>query len=422
MTGRRSFLKKSVLSVSGSVLVNLNGLSAYSLEYSSKETQDNFWETIRTQFPLTRERVYFNNGTIGPSPTPVLEALNSTLTKLNTWGEYQGHNDSRKPLADFTHVTEEEICLTHNTTEGINIVAAGLPLERGDEVIMTTHEHAGNALPWLNQQKQKGIVIKAFTPRNTAYENLNAINDLISSKTRVIAVPHITCTTGHVLPVREISSLAHGKGLWVFFDGAHSAGSIDLNIKDTGADFYASCGHKWLLGPSGTGFVYINQDAQEILQPIGIGAYSDTGWEISESNQSMKGYVQTAHRYDYGTQSAALAHGLRAAVEFMQNIGMNKVESYSSKLADRLFEGLLTIGGPIELLTPEEKKSRSTMITFRIKDYDYKLFGKQANEQKFRIRLVPESGLNAIRISTHIYNNEEEVDTFLQMVSDLVKS
>lgn len=404
------------------MLVSLNGLSAYSLKNSPKEKQEDLWETIRTQFPLTQERVYFNNGTIGPSPTPVLEALKATLTKLNTWGEYQGHNDSRKPLADFTHVSEEEICLTHNTTEGINIVAAGLPLKRGDEVIMTTHEHAGNALPWLNQQKQKGIVVKAFTPRDTAYETLNAINDLISSKTRVIAIPHITCTTGHVLPVREISSLAHGKGLWVFYDGAHSAGSIDLNIKDTGADFYASCGHKWLLGPSGTGFLYVNEDVQEILQPVGIGAYSDTGWEISESKQSMKGYVQTAHRYDYGTQSAALAHGLKAAIEFMQNIGMKKVESYSSNLADRLFDGLKGIGDPVEILTPDEKRGRSTMITFRIKDYDYKSFGKLASEQKFRIRLVPESGINAIRISTHIYNNKEEVDMFLRMVSDLVKS
>jgi selenocysteine lyase/cysteine desulfurase len=422
MSGRRSFIKKSVLSVSGSMLINLDGLSAYSGNSSKIGPQNDFWKELRSQFPLTNERIYFNNGTIGPSPLPVLEAVKATLTKLNTWGEYSGHDDSRKPLADFTNVTREEISLTHNTTEGINVVAAGLPLKRGDEIIMTTHEHAGNALPWLNQQKQKGIVIKVFTPQNTAAENLNAINDLISSKTRVIAVPHITCTTGHVFPVKEISSLGHDKGLWIFYDGAHSAGSLNLDIRDTGCDFYASCGHKWLLGPSGTGFLFVNQDVQEVLKPISIGAYSDTGWEISEKKQSMDGYVQTAHRYDYGTQSAALAHGLKAAVEFMQNIGMDKVEDYSSSLAEKLFYGLMAIGDPVEILTPEEKRSRSTMITFRIRDYDYKLFGKAASENKFRIRLVPESGLNAIRISTHIYNNEEEVDKFLYLVSDLVKS
>jgi len=422
MTGRRSFLKKTVLSLSGPILVNLEELSAYSGIISKTKPQEDFWEVVRKQFPLTDERVYLNNGTIGPSPLSVLEAVKATLTKLNTWGEYSGHDDSRKPLADFTNVTPEEISLTHNTTEGINVVAAGLPLNRGDEVIMTTHEHAGNALPWLNQQKQKGIVIKAFRPQNTAAENLNAVNDLITSKTRVIAVPHITCTTGHVLPVKEISALGHDKGLWVFYDGAHSAGSLNLDIRDTGSDFYASCGHKWLLGPSGTGFLFVKQDVQEILQPTGIGAYSDVGWEISERNQSIDGYVQTAHRYDYGTQSAALAHGLKAAVEFMQHIGMDKVEYYSTSLADKLFEGLKAIGDPVEILTPEEKISRSTMVTFRIRDYDYKLFGKVASEKKFRIRLVPESGLNAIRISTHIYNNEEEVDTFLRMVSDLVKS
>ena len=422
MTGRRSFIKNSILSLSSGILVSPASISHYFDKNTNPGESDDFWKEIRKKFPLTDERVYFNNGTIGPSPYPVIKAINDTILKLNSWGEYNGYNDSRRPVADFVHVTEDEISLTHNTTEGINIIAAGLPLKRGDEVIMTTHEHAGNALPWLNQQEQKGIVIKAFSPGKDAATTLNLISDLINPRTRVIAVPHITCTTGHVMPVKSIATLGHDKGLWVFFDGAHAPGSLDLNVGEIDCDFYASCGHKWMLGPSGTGFVYVKKELQPILNPMGIGAYSDTGWEISESRQILSGYVPTAHKYDYGTQSAALAHGLKAAVEFMDGIGMEKVEAYSSGLTDQLFNGLREIGHPVEILTPSEMSSRGTMVTFRIKDRDYKTFGQMASERKFRIRLVPESGLDAIRISTHIYNNRGQVDEFVSMVSDFVKA
>ena len=167
MTGRRKFIRKSALSLTAGLFLDLDGFSQNSEALLQVDTQDDdFWAQVRKKFPLTKERVYLNNGTIGPSPYQVLDAVKNTLDALNEWGEYKGQDDSRQPLADFTFCTKEEICLTHNTTEGINIVASGLPLQRGDEVIMTTHEHVGNALPWLNQKKEKGIVIKYPTPRS----------------------------------------------------------------------------------------------------------------------------------------------------------------------------------------------------------------------------------------------------------------
>jgi len=423
MAGRRTFIKKTALSTAATILAfPQDGIisPAFNLNKHS-DNEDEFWKDVRKQFPLTHDRTYFNNGTIGPSPYPVLKAVRIKMDELNALGEYQGHEVSRRPISELAGVSENEICLTHNTTEGINIVAGGLPIGRGDEIIMTSHEHAGNALPWLNQKKLKGFEIRVFTPADTADENLNLINDLISEKTRVIAIPHITCTTGHVFPVNAITRLAHEKGIWVFYDGAHSAGSMVLDLKAMGCDFYASCGHKWLLGPSGTGFLYVNQGMLDVLQAGFIGAYSDTGWVISEEQQDLKGYVDNAHRYYYGTQSAALSSGLKAAVDFMHEIDMGRVEAYSKSLATYLREELATMEGSVEILTPLEETSRSTMISFRIPSMDYKEFGKLAAENKFRIRLVPESGLNAIRISTHIYNNKNEIDRFTSMVAGIVK-
>ncbi|HEV8537681.1 MAG TPA: aminotransferase class V-fold PLP-dependent enzyme, partial [Bacteroidota bacterium] len=173
---------------------------------------EHFWSVVREQFPLTRSRIYFNNGTIGPSPYPVIEAVRQAMSDLDTRGEYDGWETARPKIAKFVNVDISEISLTHNVTEGINIVASGLPLNRGDEIIMTTHEHAGNALPWLNRARLDGVVIKTLKPAMTASENLNRINDLITKNTRAIAIPHITCTVGQVFPVKEISTLGHDKG------------------------------------------------------------------------------------------------------------------------------------------------------------------------------------------------------------------
>src|SRR5207248_996916 len=155
---------------------------------------------------------------------PVLSAVAKWHNYIAETGEYMGSEAAREALPAFIGVKESEISLTHNVTEGINVIAWGLPLKKGDEVIMTTHEHVGNALPWLNRAKLHGIVIRTFQPALTASENLDSIKKLIGKKTRAIAVPHITCTTGLVLPVKEIAALAKEKGLFCFIDGAHGAG------------------------------------------------------------------------------------------------------------------------------------------------------------------------------------------------------
>lgn len=420
MTRRRTFIKGSAATLAAATFGHFVFPEQQAIKPADflKSDNDEFWKAVRARFPLTDKRIYLNNGTIGPSPHPVLQAVREKMEYLSEIGEYKGQEDSRQPVAELLGVAPEEISLTHNTTEGINIVAAGLPLGRGDEVIMTSHEHAGNALPWLNQKKYKNFRIRVFDPGPTIADNLNRINDLITSRTRVIAIPHITCTTGHKFPVTEIVKLAKDKGIRTFFDGAHGPGSIQLDMKSIGCDFYASCGHKWLLGPLGTGFLYINNDSLEVLKPYAIGAYSDTGWEISTNRQMLNGYVPNAHRFDFGTQSAPLANGLKAAVDFMNQIGMKKIESYTRSLSSYLYNQLQSLGDKVELLSPPEEASQSTMTTFKIPGTDYRKFGKYAAKNKFRIRFVPESGLDAIRISTHIYNNKGDVEKFFNIVSD----
>ena len=423
-TSRRSFVKQVTGGIIGTwalIPVPVTSRARYIIADNGPVAPDDelFWKVVRDQFPLTHDRVYFNNGTIGPSPFVVREALKAAIDTTDISGEYGGWDTARPKLAKFVNAEDAEISLTHNVTEGINVVAWGLPFKRGDEVILTNHEHAGNALPWLNRAKYDGIVIKTLTPAPTAAENLNRINDLITTRTRAIAIPHITCTIGQVFPAKEISKLGHDKGLWVFFDGAHGPAMLDLNMKDIGCDFYATCCHKWMCGPKGTGFLYVRKELFDTLGPRWIGGGSDAGWDMTVDPPEFKGYVTTAHRYDFGTQNAALYIGVGAAVDFLFHIGVENIIRRARALSGHMQSELLKLGDKIEMLTPTEEQSRGFINGFRLKSMPYDKFGEHASKKGFRIRLVPENKVNCARVSTHIYNTFEEVDRFIEAVKEV---
>ncbi|MDF2158379.1 aminotransferase class V-fold PLP-dependent enzyme [Algoriphagus sp. CAU 1675] len=416
MDKRRDFLQKLSF---GLITPALFGTSIWKEPKFEKDLGEMSWEEIRKLFPLEKNRIYLNNGTFGPSPKSVLDTIQDSFQHTNSTGEYGNPSSGRERIAAFLGIKKSELCLTHNTTEGINIMAWGLPLKKGDEVIITSHEHAGSAIPWLNRAKLDGIVLKVFKPSDTRNKNFELIKSLVTSRTKAIAIPHITCTTGTVFPIREIADFARERGIFTAIDGAHGAGTLKLNISELGCDFYAGCFHKWMLGPNGSGFLYVKEDLLDTLQVYQVGAYSEKGWELSESKANLKGYVETAHRYDFGTQSTPLHLGIVAAVDFHEKIGREKIELRVRELNDYLFNGLKELKG-IEILTPEERESRISVVAFRIPGLDYQEIAKKLSKKKIRIRGVHEAGLNAIRVSTHIYNSKSEIDTLLGEIKTML--
>jgi cysteine desulfurase / selenocysteine lyase len=417
MLKRRGFLQQSTKTTLGLSLAPFLLPDNNAFEFPTAEGEA-YWTELRKAFPLQDSRVYFNNGTFGPSPSPVLDTIKKHLDETNGTGEY-GHTDkARETLAAFVGVKTEELSLTHNTTEGINIVTWGLPLKAGDEVIVTLHEHVGNALPWLNRAKLHGIVLKPFEPAMTADENLARIKALVTPKTKVIAIPHITCTTGLVLPIKEIASWAKSRNIFTAIDGAHGSGTFNLNLKDLGCDFYATSCHKWMLGPNGTGFLYVREELLDTLQAYQVGAYSDTGWDLYSNPPSVAAYVPTAHRYDYGSQSMPMYMGATASAEFHTTVGKDKIEARVRELSSLLFDGLSQFKQKLDILTPSEASSRICMVTFKPKNMGYREFNNLGAKAGFRLRVVPESHLDAIRVSTHIYNSKAEVERFVEFVGE----
>jgi len=386
------------------------------LDQSVDGEDEAFWKFVRTQFPLSRDVTYLNNGTMGVSPFVVIDAVRAELEDVDSHGRYGGWEDVRPKLAALAGASVEEISLTHNVTEGICVVAAGLPLKRGDEVILTDHEHAGNAIPWLARARRDGIVIRYFSPARQAAVTLERIEALINSRTRVIAVPHITCTTGQVLPGREISRLGREKGIWVMLDAAHTPGMMPLDVKALGCDFLATCGHKWLLGPKGTGFLYVRRELAELLEPHWVGGGVDTGWDVRKGTLTLR---TDAHRFDFATQSSALYVGLGAAVDFIHNLGQENVTRRGRVLANRLRVRLAELGDRVEILTPSEEGGYGSVLGFRLKNYPFDKLQQLLYEKHHIVtRAVPENGLNSNRISMHCYNTPAEVD----LVADVIRT
>ncbi len=416
---RRNFLRSaSVLALS---LAEIESLARPRLIHAAGESiaEDNetYWRNVRQMFPLTKDLAYLNNGTMGPSPYPVIEALHKGIAEGDEHGGYGGWEATSGKLAKFVGANEDEIALTHNVTDGINIACWGLPLKKGDEVILTTHEHVGNAFPWLCRQKLHGVVLKAYTPGPTAEETLNRISALITKKTRAIATPHIPCTMGQVIPVKEICKLAKEKGIYSVIDGAHGPGMLMLDLHDIGCDTYASCCHKWMLGPKGTGFLYVRKDFQDTLQAYFVGGGSDTGtWNMATNPITGSDYAKSAHRYYGGTQAAGLYKGVDAAIDFIESIGMQNIHNRIKALGKYTQDQLLALGDKVELITPTEERSRCAVNGFRIKGVEYTKFYNTCSENKIRIRSVAENGLNSLRVSTHIYNNKDEIDQLVELV------
>lgn len=418
---RRLFLRSAALAA-----CSLSELTAIAAKHKVtnngkvvEEEDEHYWDNVRQLFPLTTSKSYLNNGTMGPSPYPVIEATHKGMMLSDEFGEYHHTEKLLKRIAKFIGANKDEIAYTNNVTHGINIASRGLPLQKGDEVIMTTHEHVGNAIPWLNRMKQDGIVIKTFTPASTAAATYKKVEGLISDKTRVIAIPHIPCTQGQVMPVKELSKLARDKGIYSCIDGAHAPGMMPVNVKDIGCDIYLSCGHKWLLGPKGTGFMYVRKGVQDVLKPL-FATENTASWELSEEKTFMSDYLSGADKYFGGTQNTGLIDGLIAAMDFMDTIGVDNIHRRIKYLGSYTQQQLLSLGSEVELLTPIEERSFCGVNSFRLTTKDTQKLYVSCIKASIRLRFVPESNLDCIRVSTHIYNSRKDIDKLIAHIKSFV--
>ena len=240
----------------------------------------------------------------------------------------------------------------------------------------------------------------------------------MTARTKIIAVPHLTCTMGYLLPVKRLTQLAHSKGAYLFVDGAHPPGMLQTDVKDIGCDAYASCGHKWLLGPKGTGFLYITKEFREQVVPTWTGAEADKHWDYTATDGNLE-FLPTAGRYRFATQSSSLYTGLQAAIDWQEKIGFAKIEARILDLSKQLREGLMPLApGKFDILTPPHMLSGVTTIKLKNSKRYIDFAHDLEKRYKIRTRIVPENGLEASRFSVHVYTSKKDVEIFLKGMRD----
>ncbi|HUI10423.1 MAG TPA: aminotransferase class V-fold PLP-dependent enzyme [Bacteroidota bacterium] len=383
---------------------------------------DRFWEFVRDQFPLERERAYLNTGGLGASPWAVIDAVRQKTDELEKICE-TGHDDEllngiKKDAGALLGCDAEELAFTRNTTEGINIVANGLPLRRGDEVILTTQEHVANAFTWLELAKREGIVLRLFIPSTASDdENIERLSRCMTKRTRLISIPHALTTTGTLLPVARIARLAAEKGVWFFVDGAQTAGMVPFNLHEIGCDAYATSGHKWLMGPKETGLLYVRKGMLDTIAAKFTGAYSGGEFDLERGTVSLN---PSAQRYEYGTVSVPLRVGLGAAIAFVRSIGIERIWQHDRALADGLVDGIASIPG-VQLVSPAAPAMRTAMVTIQHRSVRYDALQEHLETYRLRTRAVTEGGLAALRISFHVYNTPAELGRVLDGLRTVTK-
>ena len=377
-----------------------------------------YWDRLPQEFPLEEDLRYFNTAGLGIQPYEVLERVHAVALEVATTGELhreQHFETARGAIARLLNADPTTLALTRNATESMNVVARGLSLTRGDEVILTSHEHPGGAAPWVAVAQELGLRLRLYEPTGDLGRDAEEIWTLRSNRTRAIVVSHVLATTGAVMPVREIAAVARRHGIWSVIDGAQAAGILPVDVEDLGADCYLASGHKWLLGPVETGFLYVRLDRLPELRTRFAGAYAAdaAGWSLEEGRLQ---FLDKASRYEYGTRSSAQVAGLAAAIEWQEAVGLDLVRARATALARRFRAAIDGLPG-VEVLTPAGAVAQSPIVTFRVtRRPNRQVFDWLRQELRMRLRVVDERGANAVRASFHLVDRRPDVDWLVEAV------
>lgn len=370
-----------------------------------------FWSFVRDQFLIPRDRIYLNNGTLGPSPAVVVDAVSEHTRRVaSTYPPGVDWNDLKDSVAGLLGGDPDGFVFPRNTTEAMSFVAQGLELEPGSEILTTDHEHIGGLCPWQMVCKRNEMDLRVFSlpaPAESASQLLETVGGALSARTRVLSLSHVTFTNGTRLPVEEIGRLCQELEVIFVVDGAHPPGMMSIDLSSLETDFYASSPHKWLLAPQGSGLLYLGEEWRTRLWPT----LASGGWDDLELG---------AQRFNHlGTFDESRMVGLLAAVEFLGTIGMARVEARVRFLQEKLDQALRSLPG-VQVVSPSVGELSTGMVSFRLEGVDSLALQRHlAQVAKVRTRVISEYDYGWMRLSTHIYNVPDEVDRVVTLLDDV---
>jgi selenocysteine lyase/cysteine desulfurase len=383
-----------------------------------------FWRALRRDFTIPDGEAFFNTGTLGASPRAVQEAVIAHLRQVDAtiahWDYRPEHPDYftgyrpelplREKLAALVGADADEIALTQNATMGANLMAHGLPLQPGDEVILTDQEHVGCESPWLLRSKRYGIFVKRVrvpVPPRDPDQLVELYEQATTPQTRVWAIPHLTSQLAIRFPVERMCAVARERGILSVIDGAQVIGHWPVRLHEVGCDAYFSSPHKWLLAPKGCGFLYIRR---ELLPRV---------WATIVSGQ-WDNYRDGAYRFmQIGTGNLSLLKGYEAAIDFHVRIGPERVARRIHALADRLRAGLREIP-QARIWSPQHPALTSATTVWSLEGWSAGELMDQLWERA-RVRCRAMGDPYGVRQCVALYNLPEEIERTLATARRLVR-
>jgi selenocysteine lyase/cysteine desulfurase len=373
------------------------------------DSDDGYWAKVREQFMLEPGFAYLNTGTLGPTPRPVVTAMNEywRLMAVNPNENSQIFQDRQERIrvkaAAFIGATPDEVAITRNTTEGTTILVHGLDMKAGDEVLITQYEHNSLRETRMRHAKRFGYTVKEvqFPMPATNAQIISAFEAAITPRTRILHFANPLGGFGCFTPVKQLAALAHSKNILCFVDGAHCPGMVQMNIADWGVDGFACNSHKWLCGAAGAGLLYVKKELQERIWP-----------NISIAHNDAKG----ARKYDeLSRRPWPVVAAFEDILDFHLAIGRARLEQRTRALGAYLRRNAAEIP-KVKVYTPMDPAMSCGSSTIGIEGVPGVKF-KEYLRQKYDA-YVP-SGRNGLRISTNFFNTFEQCDRVLKALKEL---
>jgi selenocysteine lyase/cysteine desulfurase len=379
---------------------------------------------IRAGIPALANNIYLNTGTFGPMPTVVADEIRRAYGEIERQGtfspgifwqmELEGFEAVRGQVAALLHADPAEITLTRNVTDGINIVLHGLDWQPGDQVILTDHEHPSGTVPWLALAERAGVELRWLELADDAGEIVARFQRLLGPRTRLAQLSHVSCLTGLRLPIERLCRLARQARVLTLVDGAHAEGQFAVDVGALGCDFYAACGHKWLLGPQGVGMLYVRREHIQRLRPVWL------GWDVAQPfDRDARTYQlqDTAARFEQSTRAWPLYLAFGKAIEFVAGVDLGAIEARVQGLRSDFVARLQAIPG-VTVLSPLDPALGTGLVTVRVAGWPYDALQQRLWEQQRIITNVIRE-FDALRFSLAFFTSEDELNTVLRAIREL---
>lgn len=395
---------------------------------AAPSTARELWSWAHSQQVIAPGLAYFDTATDGPKLRAALVAeyrareassLDPESFQADVFGQI-GVRRLLERLAVFVGCSAEELALTSGAAEALNIAANGIDLQPGDEVVTTVHEHDAGIYPWLLQAKRRGIVVKQVTlrsPLSAPEEALGRITAAIEPRTRVLFFSHLQCTDGMVMPARELCAFARERNIISVVDGAQAIGMQDVSLRDIGCDIYALSLHKWFNAVNG-GALFVRADMLDRLAPLSVDDYR--GWqntdrygqEIPAISTLRAAWPATLRKFGtsfgyFGPQWQSLA----ANLDFVETVGKARIAARVRELALYARVRLQQLRG-VEFLTPSHASMWSGVLTLQLQSMGSGALIEALSADRIVAKRVlnPMAGIDAVRISTHVFNSTDDIE------------